>query len=135
MPSEEHVDETQQLKDFWEDQLKADRRSTPAPKPKGKKRKPKPTDWSKLNRELSKVLSHARKDRGWTQVELSRRSGVPVKTISRLENAHKAETYTRRPHAETIKKLADALNIRLTWIDPDPTFSSLRWRVHGNDNY
>lgn len=48
---------------------------------------------------------------GWTQKELSERTGIPIKTISRIESASYGSRYRRRPHVETIRKLVVALRI------------------------
>lgn len=69
-------------------------------------------DWTDFNRRFSEAVWSARVDCGWTQVELSRRTGIPVKTISRIETfiiGH--DSYKRRPHMVTIKKLVDVLEI------------------------
>lgn len=39
------------------------------------------------------TLSALRKSNGWTLVEVSRRTGVPVSTLSRIENGHVSPTY------------------------------------------
>lgn len=49
-----------------------------------------------------------RNARGWSQPELERRSGVPQRTISRIENATK-EGYVPMPH--TLRSLAAALGV------------------------
>lgn len=49
-----------------------------------------------------------RKAHGWSQPELAERSGVPQRTISRIENATK-EGYLPVPH--TLNALASALGV------------------------
>jgi transcriptional regulator with XRE-family HTH domain len=51
------------------------------------------------------LLWEQRTKAGITQEELSRKSGVPERTIRRVENGAK-------PHSETVRKLAKAMNIR-----------------------
>lgn len=50
------------------------------------------------------TLAEARQQRGMTQLELSRRTGISFQTISEIENGRKAR-------ASTIRKLADALGL------------------------
>jgi transcriptional regulator with XRE-family HTH domain len=53
------------------------------------------------------LLWEQRTKRGLTQAELAAASGVPERTISRLESgAHK------KPQSETVRKLAKALGVR-----------------------
>ncbi len=50
------------------------------------------------------TLAEARQQRGMTQLELSRRTGISFQTISEIENGRKAR-------ASTIRKLAEALGL------------------------
>lgn len=50
-------------------------------------------------------LKLLRASKGLTLKQLSELSGVPIETISRIENGH------RQPHLNTVKKLADAFDI------------------------
>jgi transcriptional regulator with XRE-family HTH domain len=56
-------------------------------------------------------LKWARDRRAWTQVDLARESGVPVVTISRIENRRIA-----RPRQSTVRKLAEALGVDPGWL-------------------
>ena len=55
---------------------------------------------------LAVHLRPLRHQRGWTQQELARRSGVDQPTISRIENGH-----TRGVGLGTIERLAQALGV------------------------
>jgi len=46
-----------------------------------------------------------------TQEELATAAGVPVVTISRIENGHTGE-----PRPSTVRKLAKALSVDPTWL-------------------
>jgi len=46
-----------------------------------------------------------------TQEELAAAAGVPVVTISRIENGHTGE-----PRPSTVRKLAKALGVDPTWL-------------------
>lgn len=54
-----------------------------------------------------------RKQKGWTQDELESRSGVDAAMISLIENGK------RNPTVTTLKKLADALDVRITEVFVD----------------
>jgi transcriptional regulator with XRE-family HTH domain len=58
-------------------------------------------EWSVADR-----LRRAREDRGWSQVELSKRSGVHAMLISRIETKAKKDV-----NAATLRKLAQALRV------------------------
>lgn len=58
-------------------------------------------------------LRAARFAAGMTQEELAAASGVPVVTISRLENDHASD---RGPRITTTRKLAQALDIETGWL-------------------
>jgi len=57
-------------------------------------------------------LRYARQRQALSQEDLAERSGVPVVTISRMENAP-AE---RQPRPSTIRKLSAALDIEPGWL-------------------
>ena len=61
---------------------------------------------------IGERLRRARDRRDWTQEELARRSGVPVVTISRIEN----DRYGERPRQSTIRRLAEALGVDPAWL-------------------
>ena len=52
-------------------------------------------------------IAELRAKRGWTQAELSRRSGVPQNTISQIE------TSVQDPRVNTLRRLATALGVSL----------------------
>lgn len=54
---------------------------------------------------LERTLKAARKERGWSKVELARRSGLTVQTIYLLEEAR----HPGSPKVETVRALAEAL--------------------------
>jgi transcriptional regulator with XRE-family HTH domain len=58
-------------------------------------------EWSFADR-----LRVAREDRGWSQVELGKRSGVHAMLISRIETKAKKDV-----NATTVRKLAKALRV------------------------
>lgn len=62
-------------------------------------------------RYLISQLTDARIQKGWTQYELAKRSGVPHTTISRIE----ALEY--QPLLETLLKIADALGFYVKIVD------------------
>jgi len=65
---------------------------------------------------LALDLRPLRLERGWTQQELARRSGVDQPTISRIENGH-----TRGVGLGTIERLAYALGVSpLLLLEPAP---------------
>lgn len=57
-------------------------------------------------------LRLARERRVLSQDALSKRSGVPIVTISRIEN----DRYEQRPRPSTLRKLADALEVDVAWL-------------------
>lgn len=65
--------------------------------------------WTKF---ISKRIRKARKAAGLTQVELADRSGIPQSHISRLENGEHS------PSAQTLQRLAKALNVPCEHLDP-----------------
>ena len=58
-------------------------------------------EWSIADR-----LRRVREDRGWSQVELSKRSGIHAMLISRIETKAKKDV-----NASTLRKLAKALRV------------------------
>lgn len=56
---------------------------------------------------LGDELRRLRKERGWSQLEMTRHTGMPQAKISRLELGK------GNPTLETIRKLADALGVRI----------------------
>lgn len=80
-----------------------------------------------LQEPLAERVKRLRLARGWTQVVLAEKSGVPQPTISNVERG-------REPLLETSKALADAFGVPLDDFDPYARFRSLRaknpgWRV------
>jgi len=57
-------------------------------------------------------LRFARNRKVWTQQDLARESGVPVVTISRVENGH----HEGQPRPSTIRRLAGALGVEPEWL-------------------
>lgn len=66
----------------------------------------------KWKRFIGKKVSELRKERGLTQVELADLAELPQSHISRIENSRLS------PSCVTIKKIADALGIDPSEIDP-----------------
>jgi transcriptional regulator with XRE-family HTH domain len=58
-------------------------------------------EWSLADR-----LRRVREDRGWSQVQLSKRSGIHAMLISRIETKAKKDV-----NATTVRKLAQALRV------------------------
>ncbi len=50
--------------------------------------------------------------RVWTQGDLARESGVPVVTISRIEN----DRHEGQPRPSTVRRLAAALGVEPAWV-------------------
>ncbi len=61
---------------------------------------------------IGKRVQLARSHRVWTQEDLAREAGVPVVTISRIEN----DRYEERPRQSTLRKLAGALDVDPAWL-------------------
>lgn len=61
---------------------------------------------------IGQRLLLARNRKVWTQADLARESGVPIITLSRIENGHHQGT----PRQSTIRKLAAALNVDPAWL-------------------
>ncbi len=55
---------------------------------------------------IGDLISHLRRSKRWTQAELSEKSGVPERTIQRIE-----ERRTKKPHKQNLKDLAATLEI------------------------
>ncbi len=60
---------------------------------------------------MGQRLTQARKRKVWSQEELAVAAGVPVVTISRIENGH-----TTEPRPSTLRKLANALSVEPAWL-------------------
>lgn len=58
-----------------------------------------------------KRIREKRIEKGWTQLELAKKSGVPQPTISQIENG-----YRKYPIYTNIKRIAIALNINIEEI-------------------
>ncbi|MGM2628535.1 helix-turn-helix domain-containing protein [Bacillus cereus group sp. Bce038] len=58
-----------------------------------------------------KRIREKRIEKGWTQLELAKKSGVPQPTISQIENG-----YRKYPTYTNIKRIAIALNINIEEI-------------------
>lgn len=58
---------------------------------------------------------------GWSQVELSRRSGVPQNTLSALETGE-----SKRPNANTLRRIADAFLVPLDVLTGDAPIANDR---------
>ncbi len=56
-------------------------------------------------------LRWTRDRHAWTQEDLARASGVPIVTISRIENRR-----IDRPRQSTVRRLADALGVDPGWL-------------------
>lgn len=55
-----------------------------------------------------KRIREKRIEKGWTQLDLAKKSGVPQPTISQIENG-----YRKYPTYTNIKRIAIALNINI----------------------
>ncbi|HDR7494134.1 TPA: helix-turn-helix transcriptional regulator [Bacillus cereus] len=58
-----------------------------------------------------KRIREKRIEKGWTQLDLAKKSGVPQPTISQIENG-----YRKYPTYTNIKRIAIALNINIEEI-------------------
>ena len=56
---------------------------------------------------LGRILKELRNHRGWTLKEMSERSGIPVSTLSKVENDRLTLTYDK------LLQLSQKLNIRI----------------------
>ena len=61
---------------------------------------------------IGERLRLARNRKVWTQWDLARESGVPVVTISRIENGRQEN----QPRQSTIRRLATPLGIDPAWL-------------------
>ena len=61
---------------------------------------------------IGERLRLARMRKVWTQADLARESGIPIVTLSRIENGHHQGT----PRQSTIRKLAAALDVDPAWL-------------------
>ncbi|MEB4893705.1 helix-turn-helix transcriptional regulator [Bacillus thuringiensis] len=53
------------------------------------------------------MIREARLQKGWTQLDLAKKSGVPQPTISQIESGER-----KYPTYQNIKKIAEALGIK-----------------------
>lgn len=72
--------------------------------PSGKSKK-----WAEY---IGSQIRQMRTDRGWTQMELAQKSGLPQSHISRIEKAEYTATY------KTLEKIARAFGVEVGQIDP-----------------
>lgn len=61
---------------------------------------------------IGERLRQTRMRRVWTQDDLARESGIPIVTISRIENGR----HEGQPRQSTIRKLAGALGVEPAWL-------------------
>lgn len=59
---------------------------------------------------MANRLKHSRRQRGWTQRDLARESGVGLATVRRIEQ----ETF--EPRLDTVRRLAGSLRVRASWL-------------------
>lgn len=59
-------------------------------------------------------LKKKRKEKGWTQLKLSEKSGVPQPTISQIEKGNR-----KYPTHENIRKLAKALEVDIRELEDE----------------
>jgi len=64
---------------------------------------------------ISERIRHFREQAGWTQQELAEKAGLRQSHISRLEKGHHS------PSVLTLEKIADALGISISELDPSAT--------------
>jgi transcriptional regulator with XRE-family HTH domain len=64
-------------------------------------------------------LIHMRKERGWSQEELARRSGLATVTVVKLEQGKVAD-----PHVSTLARLASAMGCQIEAFLLDEDMSS-----------
>lgn len=61
-----------------------------------------------------KIIKAKRMERGWTQQELSEKSGVPQPTISQIEQGNR-----KHPTHRNIQKIAKALGVDIKELDDE----------------
>ena len=61
---------------------------------------------------IGERMRSARNRRVWTQEDLAKESGVPVVTISRIENGRHGD----QPRPTTVRRLAAALGVESAWL-------------------
>lgn len=66
---------------------------------------------------LGKIIRHIRQDRNWILAEMSAAVGIPLSTLSKIENDKLTLTYDK------IQQLSSALNIPLSELFAQPTQS------------
>ncbi len=65
----------------------------------------------------SEALARIRREHGWSQEELARRSGVATVTVAKLEERKSSD-----PRASTLARIADALGCTVEQlVSEDPT--------------
>ena len=69
----------------------------------------------KEDEDVGEKVARLRKEKGWNQVDLAKRSGFPKSTICQVE------TGERKPRPQTLFKIANALGIDLSEFDPSLT--------------
>jgi len=74
-------------------------------------------DYSQAGEQLGERLRRLRKEAGWTLQDLSRRSGVSLSTLSKIENAQVAPTF------DTLIKAAKGLGIGFEALLSEPAAS------------
>jgi transcriptional regulator with XRE-family HTH domain len=65
----------------------------------------------KMTAIIAKRVLAVRKDRGWSQRELAKRSGLHHVVLNRLEKGHKVAI-----QAETVRRLAEALRVSSDYV-------------------
>ncbi len=65
------------------------------------------------------ALRQIRQQKGWSQKDLADRAGVGQDTISGIESGR------RQPHPSTLRKLADALGVRVAEFFSEPVLSKV----------
>lgn len=65
---------------------------------------------------IGERIIQLRQERGLDQTELAERAGLPQPTVSRIENGQR-----RNPNAESMRRIASALNVKVDDLYPQPT--------------
>ena len=63
--------------------------------------------------DFGSLIRLLRDERGWTQEKLAREAGITVTCLSNLERGA-----TKEPNAETLERLAAALGLNVSELDP-----------------
>src|SRR5688500_5010113 len=69
-------------------------------------------EWRVAVATIGERLRQVRNRKVWTQEDLARESGVPVVTISRIENGR----HEGQPRQSTIRRLAAPLGVEPAWL-------------------